>query len=35
MPYFSLLLLEHSRGELINDLLAEAVQLFPTHLALR
>ena len=35
MPYFSLLLLEHSRGELIDDLLAEAVQLFPTHLALR
>ena len=35
MPFFSLLLLEHSRGTAIDELLAEAVQLFPGHLALR
>jgi Glycosyl transferase family 2 len=35
MPFFSLLLLEHSRGTAIDELLAEAVQLFSGHLALR
>ena len=35
MPYFSLLLLMHSHGESIDDLLAEALHLYPTHLALR
>jgi hypothetical protein len=35
MPYFSLLLLEHSRGTKIDELLAEAVDAFPGHLALR
>ena len=35
MPFFSLLLLEHSRGAPIDALLSEAVQLFPDHLALR
>lgn len=35
MPYFSMLLLEHSRGNQIDDLLTEAVQLYPSHLALR
>ncbi len=35
MPFFSLLLLEHSRGVAIDDLLAEAVRRFPDHLALR
>ena len=35
MPYYSLLLLEHSRGAAIDALLAEAVHMFPEHLALR
>jgi tetratricopeptide (TPR) repeat protein len=35
MPYFSLLLLEYSRGVAVDHLLAEAVALFPKHLALR
>jgi hypothetical protein len=35
MPFFSLLLLEYSRGTAVEDLLAEAVHLFPKHLALR
>ena len=35
MPYYSLLLLEHRRGTAIDELLAEAAQLFPGHLALR
>lgn len=35
MPFYSLALLEHSRGIAIDDLLAEAVRRFPGHLALR
>ena len=35
MPYYSLLLLQHSRGTAIDALLAEAVRMFPDHLALR
>ena len=35
MPFFSLLLLEHSRGSSVDHLLAEAVHLYPKHLALR
>ena len=34
MPFFSLLLLEHSHGNAIGELLDEAVQLFSGHLAL-
>ncbi len=35
MPFFSLALLQHSRGLEVGDLLAEAAALFPSHLALR
>jgi tetratricopeptide (TPR) repeat protein len=35
MSFYSLLLLEHSRGAAIDNLLSEAVALFPGHLALR
>ena len=35
MPFFSLLLLEHSQGKAIGERLTEAVQLFSGHLALR
>ena len=35
MPFFSLILLQHSCGIAIDDLLQEAVRLFPEHLALR
>jgi tetratricopeptide (TPR) repeat protein len=35
MPFFSLILLQHSRGADVHDLLQEAVSLFPGHLALR
>jgi tetratricopeptide (TPR) repeat protein len=35
MPYYSLLLLQHSRGTAIDALLEEAVRMFPDHLALR
>jgi glycosyltransferase involved in cell wall biosynthesis len=35
MPFYSLILLEHSRGAPVEDLLAEATRLFPNHLALR
>jgi tetratricopeptide (TPR) repeat protein len=35
MPFFSLILLKHSRGADVDDLLEEAVSLFPEHLALR
>jgi hypothetical protein len=35
MPFYSLILLEHSRGAPVEDLLLEAVRLFPGHLALR
>lgn len=35
MPFFSLALLQHSRGMDLADLLTEGVGLFPSHLALR
>jgi tetratricopeptide (TPR) repeat protein len=35
MPFYSLILLQHSRGVDVHDLLREAVGLFPGHLALR
>jgi tetratricopeptide (TPR) repeat protein len=35
MPLFSLILLQHSRGMPVDDLLAEGLKLFPEHLALR
>jgi hypothetical protein len=35
MPFFSLILLQHSRGIAVDDLLEEARSLFPGHLALR
>lgn len=35
LPFFSLSLLRESRGLPVEDLIAEAVSLFPTHLALR
>ena len=35
MPFFSLALLQHSRGLAVDDLLEEAARTFPTHLALR
>jgi Glycosyl transferase family 2/Tetratricopeptide repeat len=35
MPFFSLILLQHSRGIPVDDLVEEAVRLFPDHLALR
>ena len=35
MPFYSLALLEHSRGIAIDGLLAEATRRFPEHLALR
>jgi tetratricopeptide (TPR) repeat protein len=35
MPFFSLILLQHRCGIAIDDLLQEAVRLFPEHLALR
>jgi tetratricopeptide (TPR) repeat protein len=35
MPYFSLILLQHSRGIAVDELLREAVELYPKHLALR
>jgi hypothetical protein len=35
MPFFSLVLLKHSRGMDVSDLLEESMKLFPQHLALR
>ena len=35
MPFFSLILLQHSRGVDVDNLLEEAVRRFPGHLALR
>ena len=35
MPFFSLILLQHSCGIAVDDLLQEAVSMFPGHLALR
>jgi tetratricopeptide (TPR) repeat protein len=35
MPFASLILLEHSRGISVDDLVDEAVKLFPNHLLLR
>ena len=35
MPFFSLILLQHSRGVDVDKLLDEGVRLFPGHLALR
>lgn len=35
MPFFSLILLQHSRGIPVDALLAEGLKLFPEHLALR
>jgi len=35
MPFFSLILLQHSRGVNVENLLEEALRLFPRHLALR
>ena len=35
MPYFSLIVLQHSRGMPVDALLAEAIEQFPRHLALR
>jgi hypothetical protein len=35
MPYYSLILLHHSRGIAVDALLSEALRLFPNHLVLR
>jgi hypothetical protein len=35
MPFYSLILLKHSSGVAVDDLLAEAMHMFPDHLALR